>query len=242
MVPDIPSDVSDAGRSASQDATLFPSDEELNQRTLWVSFRIVLGWSILALAGALPLYLVSTPCNAALPSASTFGGGYSTLQDLSLLRLLRLLDSKNSTSTAQSSLHSRGEPPIDPHDPQHARIRIIILTAFALVLGLAPALWKIIKEFNELVAFRQRWLEVKCEGKDLGWLSATKAQGFAAWGEKQLKDYLVKIGLSSQLGDAGRRNETQSRRAIRMQEEEQPLHRNEEMTSEVDIQSLFSIG
>lgn len=234
--------MSNAGRSVAQDATLFPSDEELNQRTLWVSFRIVLGWSVLALAGALPLYLVSTPCNAVLPSASIFGGGYSTLQDLSLLRLLRVLDMGNSTSTTQSSLHSRSEPPIDPHDPLHARIRIIVLTAMALVLGLVPALWKIIKEFNKLVAFRRRWLEVKCDGKDLGWLSVSKAEGFATWGEKQFKDYLVKIGLSSQLGDAAKRNGIQLRRPMRMHEEEQPLNRNEEMTSEVDIQSLFSIG
>lgn len=177
----MPSNVSDAGRSTAEDANLFPSDEQLNQRALYLCFLIVSGWALLALGGALPLYLVSTPCQADLPSPAIFSGGYSSLQDLSLLRLLRLFDQGNVTTT---SLRRRA----DPENPLHARERIILLSVFTLVLGLAPALWKILKEFNALVAYRRRWLAVKCEGKDLGWLSAEKAPGFANWGERRLKE------------------------------------------------------
>ncbi|TFK41946.1 hypothetical protein BDQ12DRAFT_645286 [Crucibulum laeve] len=240
MVPDVPSDVSDAGRSTATDAHLFPSDEQLTQRALWISFLIVLGWSILGLAGALPLYLISTPCHAELPSPAVFGGGYSTLQDLSLLRLLRMFDTGNIKTTSLATVLRRA--PAD--DPQNARVRIILLTIFTLVLGLLPALWKIIKEFNSLVAYRQRWLQTRCENKDLGWLSANKARGFTGWGEKRLKDYIIKIGLSSSLGNNGENgNNTQrigNRRRTRRPEEE-PLNRYDDPHSEVDIQSLFSI-
>ncbi|KDR85603.1 hypothetical protein GALMADRAFT_53945 [Galerina marginata CBS 339.88] len=247
LIPSVPSDVSDAGRSVAQDARLFPSDEELSQRALWVALLIALGWSVLALGGALPLYLINTPCNANYPSPSVFGGGYSTLTDLSLIRLLRLFDSGNITTSNFSTLQRRET--LSGPDPFHAHIRVIILTALTILLGLLPALIKIIKEFNRVVEYRQRWLEVKCEGKDLGWLSVRKAPGFATWGEKQFKDYLVKAGLSSTLGEAAKRNgggvrprNGEKRIRRREEEEEQPLNRNEDSNVEVDIQSLFSIG
>jgi len=203
---------------------------------------IALGWSFLALVGALPLYLINTPCNASYHPSAVYSGSYSTLTDLSLLRLLRLIESRNITS----STHER-RAVISDSDPYHARIRVIILTIFAILLGVLPALIKIIREFNNVVAYRHRWLEVKCEGKDLGWLSARKAPGFAGWGEKQFKDYLVKIGLSSSLGDAAKRNggarPRNGEKAIRRREEEQPFnHLEEKNDAEVDVQSLFSIG
>lgn len=234
----MPSNVSDAGRSTTEDADLFPFDEQLNQRALWLSFLIVSGWALLALGGALPLYLISTPCQANLPSPATFSGGYSSLQDLSLLRVLRLFDQGNVKTT---SLRRRA----DPGDPIHARERIIVLTVLALVLGLVPALWKILKEFNHLVAYRKRWLAVKCEGKDLGWLSASKAPGFVNWGERRLKDYIVKIGLSSTL-DNGKSKPTNTNTA-RPRNGEKRTRRSEEIPltqiedTEVDVQTLFSI-
>ncbi|KAJ3499739.1 hypothetical protein NLJ89_g10066 [Agrocybe chaxingu] len=248
LVPDIPSDVSDAGRSAAQDAKLFPSDEEMSQRALWVALLIVLGWSVLALGGALPLYLINTPCNANFPSAAIFEGGYSTLSDLSLLRLLRLLDSRNVTTTNPEILVRRAI--ISSSDPENARLRVVILTILVLLLGLLPALIKILREFNTVAEYRRRWIEVKCEGKDLAWISAHKAPGFVSWGEKQLKDYVVKIGLSSSLGEAAKRNGNDGgirarngEKTTRRREEEQPLHRHDDVNSaEVDIQSLFSIG
>ncbi|PPQ90938.1 hypothetical protein CVT25_008249 [Psilocybe cyanescens] len=251
LVPSVPSDVSDAGRSLTQDAKLFPSDEQLSQRALWVSLLITLGWSFLALAGALPLYLINTPCNGDLPQASVFGGGYSTLTDLSLIRLLRLFESGDLTTVSSFSLQKRET--LSGSDPFNAHVRVIVLTALTILLGLLPALYKIIKEFNKVVEYRQRWLAVKCEGKDMGWLSARKAPGYAMWGEKQLKDHIVKIGLSSSLGDAGKRNGASKtaggarprngEKTTRRREEEQPLNRNEDVISaEVDIQSLFSIG
>lgn len=232
LVPSVPSDVSDAGRSLAQDATLFPSDEQLSQRTLWISFLIALGWTILGLGGALPLYLVSTPCLADLGPQSSFGGVYSTLQDLSLLRLLRLLDNGSATNKT-NAFRSRAIVNGKDAAPE-ARRRLIILTVLVLVVGLLPALWKILKEFNGMVAYRKRWIEVRCQGKDMGWLSARKAPGFVGWGEKKLKDFILKTGLSSSL----ERNGDKSRRR---QPDDAQLSHGEEANLEVDIQSLFSI-
>ncbi|KAF5323627.1 hypothetical protein D9611_005517 [Ephemerocybe angulata] len=244
LVPEVPSDVSNAGRSAATDAQLFPSDEQLSQRTLWMVLLIAIGWSIIALGGALPLYLVNTPCNAQYPSPSVWGGGYSTLQDLSLLRLLKLIDNGAITKDNVRTLSKRDLE----DDEYHTRIRIIVLTAMTIILGLIPALFKIIRQFNSIVEYRKRWLAVQCQGKDLAWLSARQAPGYATLGEKQFKDYLVKIGLSSQLGDAAKRNgngngasRRNGNRRDHQREEEQPLNNEEEMNSDVDIQTLFSI-
>ncbi|KJA28630.1 hypothetical protein HYPSUDRAFT_34085 [Hypholoma sublateritium FD-334 SS-4] len=252
LVPSVPSDVSDAGRSIAQDAKLFPSDEELSQRALWIALLIALGWSVIALLGALPLYIVDTPCNADYATSSVFGGGYSTLTDLSFLRLLRSVETGGITSdNISTGLQRRLADPIP--ESLHLRVRVIILTAFVIVLGVIPALWKIVKEFNRVAAYRRQWLEVKCEGKDLAWLSAKNAPGYATWGEKQLKDHLVKIGLSSTLGGTERQNGNATAggarpragaRTTRRREEEQPLNDKHEVETngEVDIQSLFSIG
>jgi calcium permeable stress-gated cation channel len=232
-VPSVPSDVSDAGRSAAEDATLFPSDEQLSQRALWISFLIALGWTILGLGGALPLYLVSTPCLANSGPQSSFGGVYSTLQDLSLLRLLRLLDNGNSP-TSSNALRTRAT--VNGKDAtKQVNTRLIVLTVLVLVVGLLPALWKILKEFNRVVAYRKRWIEVRCQGKDMGWLSARDAPGFVGWGEKKLKDFILKTGLSSSL----ERNGEKSRKR---QDDDAQLSHGEEAGLEVDIQSLFSIG
>ena len=211
---------------------------------LFLALKVTLGWSIVALGGVIPLYLINTPCNADFPSPAVFGqGGYSTLSDISLIRSLRLFDVGNATS---QNLFSRASL-LD--DPFHARIRVIVLTILTILLGLLPALIGVVKEFNAIVAYRSRWLEVKCQKKDLGWLSARKASGFATWGEKQFKDYLVKIGLSSTLSDAAKRNGNGHRtrprngeKRTRRREEEQPLNLNDDIDAEVDVQSLFSIG
>ncbi|KAF9074954.1 hypothetical protein BDP27DRAFT_1213632 [Rhodocollybia butyracea] len=243
LIPSMPSDMSDAGQSASIDAELFPSDEQLAQRALWISFLIVLGWSILGIAGALPLYLVSTPCLANQPPVSVHGGSYSALQDLSLERLLRSFDASGASSNALFAIQKRA---ID--DPQNLRARIIILTVFTIVLALFPALHRIIRELNRLVAFRTRWVEIKCQGMEMAWLSARKAPGFVGLGEKHIKDFILKTGLSSSLdknGNGGSGNRNDSRTAGRNQSkhgtEREPLNDSEKATLEVDIQSLFSI-
>ena len=246
LVPSLPSDVSDAGRSNAQDAKLFPSDEELSQRVLSLALKITFGWSIVALGGVIPLYLINTPCNADFPSPSVFGlGGYSTLSDISLIRPLRLFDTGNATS---ENLLGRASL-LDGDDPFDVRIRVIVLTILTILLGLLPALIGVVGEFNALVAYRKRWLQVRCQRKDLGWLSARKAPGFATWGEKQFKNYVVKIGLSSTLSDTEKRDESGHRararngeKRTRRREEEQFLNLNDDIDAEVDVQSLFSIG
>lgn len=229
FVPSMPSDVSDAGKSARTDDELFLSDEQLNQRALWIAFLIALGWTVLGLVGVLPLYMVSLPCLADSSPMSVYGGSYSTLQDLSLTRLLRAIESGNIPTSNLIAIQKR-----DASDPQNLRVRVIILTTLALVFGLLPALWKIIREFNGLVAHRNRWLEVKCNGLEMAWLSATRAPGFVGWGEKRLKDFILKSGLSSSLDKNGRNGQ-------RRRSPDQQFDAEEKARLEVDIESLFSI-
>ncbi len=236
LVPSLPSDVSDAGRSPAKDADLFPSDEQLSQRVLWICTLIVAAWTILALGGFLPLYMVSTPCIADSTSPARFTGVYSVLQDLSLLRLLHLLDAGQVTTTDLRVLLSAREIVNGTDAAPHARIRIIIATALAIVVGLLPVLWKILKEFNRTVAYQERWATVYCQGIEMGWPPARHAPGFAVFGERRLKDYLVKIGLSSSLDNTNDRN-ARSRRRRRARE----LNNEEKGQLEIDVQSLFSV-
>ncbi|TFK77484.1 hypothetical protein BDN72DRAFT_46203 [Pluteus cervinus] len=240
LVPSLSSDFSSAGRSAATDAELFPSDEQLNQRALYICLVIVFGWTLLGLAGALPLYLIATPCLATIGISTE--GFYTTLHDLSLLRLLRIIDdSSNSHDT--TLLHTRGEPGFGT-DEHNGRVRVIVLTAMTLLLAVLPALVKIIRELNRAIAFRKTWVDVKCEGRELGWLSARRAPGFSGWGEKRLKDFIAKNGLSSGFesseGRRDGRNRHRDRRGRRP--EEQPLSSGDTPQLEVDIQSVFSIS
>ncbi|TFK56751.1 hypothetical protein OE88DRAFT_1650202 [Heliocybe sulcata] len=237
LVPSVPTDVSDAGRSPTKDAELFPSDEQLSQRTLWMALLIVLGWSIVGVAGALPLYLVSTSCLADAAPGARYMGVYSVLQDLSLLRLLRYYDNQGTSSTT-TSLAKRAA---NGTGLSNARIRIIIITILLIILAVIPGVWKILKEFNRIAAYRQRWLKVRCDGMDMAWLSAAKAPGFRGWGERRLKEFIMKSGLSSSLETEDGTNGNGGRRR-RRNASEVPLTRVEEENLEVDIQGVFSIG
>lgn len=242
LVPDLPDDVQDAGRNVATDAQLFPSDEEITQRVLWVALLICMGWSILALGGALPIYTIDIPCMARSAAQNYTYGGYSAVYDLSLLRLLQLLDNRDITTTTNLRL---------PDSPRlstrmvvngkdldgNARTRIIVLVALLIGLGLIPALWKLLREFNNVANYRKRWMKVKCQDNDMGWLSASKAPGFVGWGEKRLKNYLLKIGLSSKLETAGESRRERKERERRLME-----RTNSGEGPEIDVESLFSIG
>ncbi|KAG8898221.1 hypothetical protein FRB99_007589 [Tulasnella sp. 403] len=183
IVPALPEDTSAYGNSPVDDAHLFPSDEQLSQRLLWVALLIALGWTLLGLIGALPLYLVSTPCLANSSPSLTYGSAYSTLTDLSLVRLLRMYDNYNvSTSDNQSNVMRRAV--IDGHDrTDNARARLIVLTVLTILLGVLPVLWKLWKEFRLVANYRARWLEVRCGGIEmvLNELEVAEAEYIAAF-------------------------------------------------------------
>jgi hypothetical protein len=240
MVPSISGCPSDPSEPAAADARNFPSDEELSQRTLWFCFVIVLGWSILGLLGALPLYTISMPCIADTAPAPRFLGGYPTLLDLSLMRVLDLFDNRD-VSTSSNAVG--GGEVINGHDlKSRARLRIIILTALLIALGLIPALVKILREYGKLLAFRRKWTDAHLQGKEMGWISAREMPGFVNWGERRLKDFILRTGLSSSLEfsaepassgtGTGRRGRT-GRQHTMFSEEDVGL--------EVDILSLFTI-
>ncbi|KAJ7840756.1 Hsp70 protein-domain-containing protein [Mycena leptocephala] len=228
------------GQSPAEDAKLFPADEQLSQRAIWIALLIALGWAFLGLAGALPLYMVSMPCIADLPSTATFSGAYSTLEDLSLMRLLRAFDSGSANVSTSNLLQLHARAVVSGAgntDPEHLRIRIIVLTVLVLVVALLPALYKIIKELNRVIAYRQRWIALRCEGKQMGWLSARRAPGFAGWGEQRFKDFVIKSGLSSGMqGSNGNGNGNGSGR----QRDDQP-NQAEKDALQIDITNIFSI-
>jgi calcium permeable stress-gated cation channel len=241
VVPSISNVPSDPADPAAADARRFPSDEELSQRTLWFCFLIVLGWSILGLAGALPLYVISIPCLAKTAPTPRFLGRYSTLQDLSILRVLMLLDNRTVSTSSDTSVLEV----VNGEDlKSRARMRIITLTALFIVFGLFPALLKILREYTNLVAFRRKWTDIYLQGKEMGWISARDAPGFVGWGEKRLKDFILKTGLSSSLdfsvepanGGTGRGGGP-GRRMLGSPY----IFSEENMRPEVDVLSLFTI-
>ena len=221
---------------------MFPSDEEVTQRILWIALLICMGWSILALGGALPLYLINIPCLAQSAAQTYTYGGYSAVYDLTLLRLLQLLDNRQITTTTHVQLANSTQLTtrmiVDGKDLEDdARTRIIILTALLIALGLIPALWRILREFNAIANYRKRWIELKCRNSEMGWLSASKAPGFVGWGEKRLKNYLLKTGLSSKLEAAGESRREKKERERRLME-----RTDFGDGPEIDVESLFSIG
>ncbi|KAG8689807.1 hypothetical protein FRC11_000472, partial [Ceratobasidium sp. 423] len=166
----------------------FPSDGQLAQRTLWVAFLLVLGWTIVGLVGALPLYLVDTPCLGDYSPRTAFRGRVSTLQDLSLLRLLKMYDEGAVSTTYSPGLERRAIVDGNDRTPA-ARTRLIILTVFVIVLFAFPALFKLLREWTNVLACRQRWLE-ELHSADIVWLRADRAPGFQGWGEGRVKDLL----------------------------------------------------
>ncbi|KAF7979445.1 hypothetical protein HWV62_42598 [Athelia sp. TMB] len=97
-----------------------------------------------------------------------------------------------------------------------------------------------------MVDHRKRWVAVKCEGKEMAWLSARDAPGFRGWGEKQLKSFILKTGLSNAFDVGTGRNGTRRAQRERERREEddidQPLTSAEEAKLEVDVQNLFSVS
>ncbi|KIO34386.1 hypothetical protein M407DRAFT_16914, partial [Tulasnella calospora MUT 4182] len=239
LVPSLPSDTSTLGESAAGDARLFPSDEELTQRTLWVAFLIALGWTILGLAGALPLYISSTPCLANSTPTLTQGSAYSTLADLSILRLLKMLD--NNTISTSSHLPGRSKRAIiDGVDQSsNAEGRLIAIAVLLIVVGILPVMWKLFKEFNKVVAHRWRWLELRCGGVEMGWLSIHKAPGFAGWSEGRVKEFFQKNGLSTGLD----RSKTPKgpHRDARNPSGEEREEVDEGGRPEVDVQGVYTV-
>ena len=94
------------------------------------------GLSILGLAGALPLYLISLPCLAKGAPAPRYLGGYLILQDLSILWVLQLFDNHDISTQSNNSVLEivNGKDLKD-----HARVRVIVALCL-LLLALFP-LW-----------------------------------------------------------------------------------------------------
>ncbi|CCL98103.1 uncharacterized protein FIBRA_00097 [Fibroporia radiculosa] len=235
LIPTLSAQTSRSGKSVARDRDdeYFPSDEELTLRVLWTCVLIISGWAFLGIAGLLPLYLVATPCIAHSISPFQYAGQYSTLQDLSLLRILHLLDGSTNVQDlmVRATVASLDTAP-------YVRIRLIVLTILAIVLFLWPALWAIMREYNKLVAYRDRWVNERCHGVEMGWLSARRAPGLVGWGEKRLKEFIVKAGLSSSLEVHEKTNGQSKRRRRRTQDWSEA----EKDSLGVDIQSLFSVG
>lgn len=251
LVPTVPTDVSDAGRSPADDARLFPSNSALSQRTIWVALLVALGWTLIGLVGALPLYMVDTPCIAQTARQPERTGAYSTLQDMSIVRLLLYLarGPEDSNQHLAPPLVRRADPD-GPEAEKHKNIetRLIILTALVIVPAILPALWKLLREFSRLVAFRDRWERIHCGGVEIAWLSARQAPGLGGWGEQRIKDYLVKRGLSLSLSRVGSAQHTQgggveSRSAgpAREHDRDRTAVNEEETLPEVDVQGVFTV-
>jgi hypothetical protein len=257
VVPDLPTDVSDLGDSAAGDARLFPSDDELSQRIIRLALILVFAFTFVGLIGALPLYMVSTPCTGNTAPDSTYGGQWSALQDLSLLRVLQLLKPGN-VNTQPSTPSSRDialqrRLTVDGKDYAHtARIRLIVLTVL-LLLGIFPSLIKILREFNKLLAYHKRWVAIRCEGLEMGWLSVTQAPGLKRMGETQVKALFERTGMARAANGSGSASAYAGPDSARRQRSDTPTNDGEHGTltgrrlripergNEIDITGIFTI-
>jgi hypothetical protein len=131
-------------------------------------------------------------------------------------------------------------PFAENHTQRNLRIRLIVLTVLTGLLAVVPALLKILKELRRLIAYRQRWITFKCQENEMGWLSVSKAPGFATWGEQRFKNFILKTGLSSSLDNGAGRNG--QRRVPDTRRVRGSNRLTEDGNLEIDIQSLFSIG
>jgi calcium permeable stress-gated cation channel len=279
LVPSLPSasDIDDArearinpqpGQANPDPAQLFASDEQLAQRTLWVVFLICLGLSFLALAVALPIYLVNTPCLPASGLQVEYGGRYGTLNDLSLMRLLRMMDEGSiNTSSKLTSIWKRlvvnGKDLSD-----NAYARLIAICCIVIFLAIIPILWKLWKEFTALAEYHKAWDQDRCESFEMGYLSCGTsdhillgnrggAWGWRGWGEGKVKSFLRKAGLGggSNITAGGRKVTTAGtgggeKSALLSTREAESRRRNqpspgsseERADAEINVTSVFSVG
>jgi len=276
LVPSLPSssDINNArerrvnpqpGQAVSDPAQLLASDEQLAQRTLWIVFLICLVWSFIALAIALPIYLVETPCLPTSDPQTQYGGRYGTLNDLSLLRLLRMLDSGQINGTSQakrSSILWRRLLDQNGNDlAPDAYGRIIAICVIIVVLAIFPTLWKLWKEFNALAGYYKEWNQGRCENYEMAYLSCGTgnsrllgnrggAWGWRGWGEGKVKAFFRKAGLGGGSGlragpvattegfDVPSPRENEGRR---QRVQPSPGSSEEKADAEVNITSVFSV-
>ncbi|KAF9519867.1 hypothetical protein BS47DRAFT_1357887 [Hydnum rufescens UP504] len=128
-----------------------------------------------------------------LPNAQ-YGGQYSALHDLSVIRLLRLLH-RGSVTPDEGVLQRRLL--VDGVDESHkARLRLLVLSIMVIVLVMA-ALLMLYREFNKLLSYRRLWLRVRCDDMEIGWLSLDQTPGLTGLGEEAVKDVFAGNGLVS---------------------------------------------
>ncbi|KIM28865.1 hypothetical protein M408DRAFT_16235 [Serendipita vermifera MAFF 305830] len=248
------------GQAVSDPAQLFASDEQLAQRTLWIVFLICLVWSIIALAVALPIYLVNTPCLPNSGPETQYGGRYGTLNDLSLLRLLRMLDDGQINGASQGKIFWKRLLDQNGKDlAPDANGRLIAICVIMIVLGILPILWKLWKEFTALAAYYKAWDEGRCERYEIGYLSAGTgnsillgnrggAWGWRGWGEGKVKAFFRKAGLGGGSGlrpgpkaPAGDDADMPSS-GRRRRNQPSPDSIEEKADAEVNVTSVFSVG
>ncbi len=246
------------GQAVSDPAQLFASDEQLAQRTLWIVFLICLVWSFIALALALPIYLVQTPC---LPNSGVdtqYGGRYGTLNDLSLLRLLRMLDDGKINGASQGQkIGSLWRRLLDQNGNDlapNAYGRLIAICVIIIVLAILPALWKLWKEFRVLANYHKSWDEKRCERYEIAYISAGTgnsvllgnrggAWGWRGWGEGKVKAFFRKAGLGGTGLRAGANSAAvEDKEGRRARNRSSPEGNEEKADAEINVTSVFSIG
>ena len=78
------------------------------------------------------------------------------------MRVLQLFDNRDVSTRSNASVLEI----VNGEDlKRRARLRVIIVTVLLIVVGLLPALVKILREYSMLVAFRRKWTDVHLQRK-----------------------------------------------------------------------------
>jgi hypothetical protein len=139
---------------------------------------------------------------------------------------------------------------------RNTEIRLIVLAVLVVVVAAIPAIFKLLHEYTRLVNYRRRWIDVRCDGLEMGWLSKTHARGFDGWGESRLKEFLIKTGLSKGFKNGGEPREGFAGvgaggggpggwlggRMGRDESRTPPPGEEEKARPEVDLQGLFTVA
>jgi hypothetical protein len=196
-----------------------------------------------------------------------YGGRYGTLNDLSVLRLLRMLEAgtintSGSTKRTLSYLRKRLVDSNGKDLANNAYSRLIALCVIIIVIAILPALFKLWKEFRLLSNYYKLWDEGRCDSIEMGYLSCGSgnsrflgnrggAWGWRGWGEGKIKAFFRKAGLGgsgmggrgASASGAGEKSALLSPpRSRHHREPSTPGSSDERGDTEVNVLSVFSVG
>lgn len=186
--------------SMSSPASL--SEGHLGLHSMLAALKLAAVPSLVALAAALPLYLVNTPCLDATSPSNTLGGRTGSLTDMSLLRLLNSLDPSPGSQSTSSQLHLqayiRALPSTIAPAIGSARVRLIVLLVIITVLGCGGGLFVLFRAYTAFARYHKRFELEICGGMDMVIIPLQRAKAWSGLSEEGIRRWIGERGLKGE--------------------------------------------